>query len=279
MASGICTPLLTHDSVDRQFIAEPPVSEGQINSSVMRDGIPYYELGPIYQPRHNAIVTPGRFSLRYPQEPQSLASPSEVLIPDHILYPREYLPTYVYYSKSNLSYILISNLAMFAEKNPIEPQRTPTQLHKCKQPQSIFDPDTEFRHTLRRGPRSHEPSNEPITQGQVCSLQGAIALAHAPATIQGIHLVPVIRLPDRLRHIFSFGLFNAIQSKAFDAVYGSNDNVIVSAPTGSGKTTIMELAICRLVSLAAQGTYKVIYQAPTKALCAEKKRFLFFTLN
>lgn len=80
------------------------------------------------------------------------------------------------------------------------------------------------------------------------------------------------QLPDRLRQIFSFELFNAIQSKTFQAVYESNDNVVVSAPTGSGKTTVMELAICRLIGSAEQGSYKVIYQAPTKALCSEKKR-------
>lgn len=34
----------------------------------------------------------------------------------------------------------------------------------------------------------------------------------------------------------------------------------------------MELAICALVNELNQGSYKVVYQAPTKALCAERKK-------
>ena len=38
-----------------------------------------------------------------------------------------------------------------------------------------------------------------------------------------------------------------MQSAAFPAVFLSNVNVVVSAPTGSGKTGVMELAILRLM--------------------------------
>ncbi|EFQ97399.1 ATP-dependent DNA helicase MER3 [Nannizzia gypsea CBS 118893] len=99
-----------------------------------------------------------------------------------------------------------------------------------------------------------------------------IQLKHAQPLIQGIRLVSTRELPDRFRALFSFHLFNAIQSKSFPVVYHRTDNVVLSAPTGSGKTVIMELAICKLVSDLKDSRFKVIYLAPTKSLCSERSR-------
>ncbi|KAJ4381624.1 ATP-dependent DNA helicase MER3 [Didymella sp. IMI 355093] len=99
-----------------------------------------------------------------------------------------------------------------------------------------------------------------------------IGLSHAPPTVQGIPLVPVTALPDRLRTVFPFPNFNAVQSKCFDQVFKSDNNFVLSSPTGSGKTAILELAICRAVASNSTGQYKVVYQAPTKALCSERQR-------
>ncbi|KAI1278332.1 hypothetical protein F5Y07DRAFT_72255 [Xylaria sp. FL0933] len=79
-------------------------------------------------------------------------------------------------------------------------------------------------------------------------------------------------LPDKFRAVFPFQLFNTVQSKCFPLVYGTNDNVVVSAPTGSGKTVILEMAICKLVSTHGGRNFKIVYQAPTKSLCSEKTR-------
>lgn len=100
----------------------------------------------------------------------------------------------------------------------------------------------------------------------------AIQLKHAPPTIQGIQLVSTHELPDRFRSIFPFSIFNAIQSKCFNPIYRKDDNFVLSAPTGSGKTVIMELAICRLISTIKDSRFKVVYQAPTKSLCSERFR-------
>jgi ATP-dependent DNA helicase HFM1/MER3 len=97
-------------------------------------------------------------------------------------------------------------------------------------------------------------------------------LGHALPFVQGIQLIFTDELPDRFRSIFPFNPFNAVQSKCFDAVFRSDENFVLAAPTGSGKTAILELAICRLVSMVGTQQFKVVYQAPTKALCSERQR-------
>lgn len=83
-------------------------------------------------------------------------------------------------------------------------------------------------------------------------------------------MVPITSLPDRFRTLFRFPVFNAVQSKTFEVAFSSDDNLVLSAPTGSGKTVVMELAICRLISVLKHEDFKIVYQAPTKSLCAER---------
>ncbi|KAF5381084.1 hypothetical protein D9615_004090 [Tricholomella constricta] len=80
----------------------------------------------------------------------------------------------------------------------------------------------------------------------------------------GIRLRPVSCLPDMYRGLFKFGVFNAVQSSCMDDV--------ISAPTGSGKTVIFELAIIKMLREPANtdGSLKCVYMAPTKALCSER---------
>ena len=80
----------------------------------------------------------------------------------------------------------------------------------------------------------------------------------------------------------SFQYFNPIQTQIFYSVYHSDENLLVGAPTGSGKTVIAELAILRLFNKTSEG--KIIYIAPLKSLSKErvkdwKEKFSFMKKN
>eukprot|EP00894_Picocystis_sp_ML_P001241 jgi/Pico_ML_1/51758/g319.t1 len=92
----------------------------------------------------------------------------------------------------------------------------------------------------------------------------------------------VDELPEPFQGVFegSFRYFNSLQSETFDQAFGADDSLVISGPTGSGKTVVMELAILRLLSqsLTLDGTWippkgklKTIYVAPLKALVQEKR--------
>lgn len=98
------------------------------------------------------------------------------------------------------------------------------------------------------------------------------AVSTATPIVQGIQLVATRELPDRFRSIFTFPLFNAVQSKCFPVIFKTNDNFVLSSPTGSGKTAILELAVCRLIHGFSSGSFKIVYMAPTKSLCSERLR-------
>ncbi|RAR07973.1 atp-dependent dna helicase mer3 [Stemphylium lycopersici] len=119
------------------------------------------------------------------------------------------------------------------------------------------------------------PTDDALSRGQQAPSQLQATFedpSHAPPVCQGIRLVPVTTLPDRLRTLFPYPTFNAVQSKCFDNVFRTDDNFVLASPTGSGKTVILELAVCRAVGTSATGQYKIVYQAPTKALCSERQR-------
>ena len=120
-------------------------------------------------------------------------------------------------------------------------------------------------------PQSRSRIDGPLTDTYVPS-NTTLALGHAPPIVRGIQLVQTSDLSDQLSSIFPHKLLNAMQSKCFPAAFHTDDNLVLSAPTGSGKTLVMELAICRLLAQNKNTDFKVVYQAPTKALCAERFR-------
>ncbi|KAI1100078.1 P-loop containing nucleoside triphosphate hydrolase protein [Jackrogersella minutella] len=113
-----------------------------------------------------------------------------------------------------------------------------------------------------------------LTQKRARNLK--LNLPHAPderPLVNDTRLVdPRQALPDKLRTVFPYELFNVVQSRCFPHVYNANDNIVVSAPTGSGKTAILEMAICKLVMSPGSENFKIVYQAPTKSLCSERAK-------
>jgi len=71
-------------------------------------------------------------------------------------------------------------------------------------------------------------------------------------------------------HTKHFTHFNPIQTQCFHVLYHTDENVLLGAPTGSGKTIVAELAILRIFRLTPH--LKVVYIAPMKALARQRVR-------
>ncbi|KAJ7074112.1 hypothetical protein C8F01DRAFT_1360827 [Mycena amicta] len=121
-------------------------------------------------------------------------------------------------------------------------------------------PPPAVRPTFHSRPTHYPPPQPPPPQ------RGA-----NPRNSAGIRLNPVSDLPDVYRGIFKFPVFNAVQSTCFPTVVSTDENMVISAPTGSGKTALFELAIIRMLKQVGE-SFKCVYMAPTKALCSERQR-------
>ncbi|WOO80638.1 putative ATP-dependent DNA helicase HFM1 [Vanrija pseudolonga] len=112
------------------------------------------------------------------------------------------------------------------------------------------------------------------------------ARANGGGVAKGVQLVSVHALDTQAeRDLFNFEYFNEMQSAVFHAAYKEDENLVVTAPTGSGKTTVFELAFLHMISERTERYNPLaIYMAPTKALCSErvqdwKHRFRALDIN
>lgn len=81
--------------------------------------------------------------------------------------------------------------------------------------------------------------------------------------------LPVTVLNNRkFESLYSFTHFNPIQTQIFHCLYHTDTNVLLGAPTGSGKTIAAEIAMFRVFNTVPNG--KVVYIAPLKALVRER---------
>lgn len=94
-------------------------------------------------------------------------------------------------------------------------------------------------------------------------------------------LIRVDELDDLAKESFAgYSSLNRMQSIIYPTAYGSNENMLVCAPTGAGKTDVAMLTILRVLDLhrshsnslpasIRRDDFKIIYVAPMKALAAE----------
>ena len=91
--------------------------------------------------------------------------------------------------------------------------------------------------------------------------------------------MPTSELPDWARQGFGTSKeLNRIQTKCFPTAFEDDDNMLICAPTGSGKTNVAMLAILREIGKHRKSEtgeimldeFKIVYIAPLKALVQEQ---------
>ena len=81
-----------------------------------------------------------------------------------------------------------------------------------------------------------------------------------------------------LNLIIKYPNLNKVQESCFDLLFYTNENSLITAPTGSGKTLLFEISLARIIKENFNFTkntfnkknFKIIYIAPIKSLCQEK---------
>lgn len=103
--------------------------------------------------------------------------------------------------------------------------------------------------------------------------------APKPKKDAGERLIPISDLPDWARPGFrNSQKLNRIQTKCFPMAFNDDGNMLVCAPTGSGKTNVAMLAMLREIGKNRNADtgeimlddFKIVYIAPLKALVQEQ---------
>lgn len=92
----------------------------------------------------------------------------------------------------------------------------------------------------------------------------------------GERLITIDELKERHRPAYAgYKSLNRMQSAVFPIAYLSNENMLVCAPTGAGKTDVAMLSILHCLDDFYEGDklqtsrFKMVYMAPMKALATE----------
>uniref|UniRef100_A0A5B7AAE8 RNA helicase n=1 Tax=Davidia involucrata TaxID=16924 RepID=A0A5B7AAE8_DAVIN len=93
-----------------------------------------------------------------------------------------------------------------------------------------------------------------------------------PTELLDLQPLPVtaLRNPSYEALYQEFKHFNPVQTQVFTVLYNTDDNVLVAAPTGSGKTICAEFAILRNHQKGPESIMRAVYIAPIEALAKER---------
>ncbi|KAF6205050.1 hypothetical protein GE061_019217 [Apolygus lucorum] len=103
-----------------------------------------------------------------------------------------------------------------------------------------------------------------------------IPIPAATTLTVGNTLVPIASL-DKYGQLAFNGVknLNRIQSVVFETAYNTNENLLICAPTGAGKTNVALLTVMHTIrqyienDIIKKDQFKIVYVAPMKALAAE----------
>ncbi|KAJ8700485.1 ATP-dependent DNA helicase MER3 [Pleurotus ostreatus] len=254
---------------------ESPISNylpfGGVNSSQLEiGGAEYYDDSEIYtsSPTPQERCRPGnaqRSSQYGYSDPGRQIVPSIYDEESSFDYP-EHLPPANYGSAHN------------SAVQPMQPPASYSSAHGARNVTAEYTQYDEDRYpgsssSYPRGNFDQEPDYPP-PQGNSTRLIPVSTLRKHIFIAGEFRIIYALEIADMYRSLFKFGVFNAVQSSCFDHVVNENDNIVLSAPTGSGKTVIFELAIIRMLTKARETNplAKCVYMSPTKALCSERFR-------
>lgn len=137
------------------------------------------------------------------------------------------------------------------------------------------DRDPEIPYTLYRPP-AYQPRTPPVLHAFDRKNRPVSSRRQTP--VSALFEEPVISFWRG-----KYEQFNALQTEVSNALCHSDDHIVVSAPTGAGKTALFEMAIARFITVDLQqqsGHHKtnrrlskhrkMVYMAPSRALCEER---------
>ncbi|KAH6906126.1 Sec63 Brl domain-containing protein [Coprinopsis sp. MPI-PUGE-AT-0042] len=147
----------------------------------------------------------------------------------------------------------VPKTATIAPGSTVQPKRTVDLESMCKLPEGSF----------KRSKKGYEEIHVPAAKQKPL----------APS-----ELVPIDNLPAWARKAFGSSVrhLNRIQSKLYPVAFGTDEPILLCAPTGAGKTNVAMLTILNELAKYRNeddtynlDAFKIVYIAPMKALVAE----------